>query len=195
MQTVSFTRMADGTQEEYQFLAGLERDYAKALPDRLLAALRRQGEDSLGGYQVSRLDHALQGASRAYRDGRDEDYVVAVLLHDVGDELAPYSHGELAAAVLRPFVSDKLYWIVKQHGLFQTAYYAHHLGGDRNARDRFRDHPWYADAVEFCERYDQNCFDPAYDTLPLTFFEPMLRRVCGGEPRFGAMDSTQTADG
>ena len=100
-----------------------------------------------------------------------------MLLHDIGDELAPYSHSELAAAVLRPFVPEKLYWIVKHHGVFQMVYYAHHLGGDRNARDRFKDHPWYDDAVEFCERYDQNCFDPDYDTLPLSFFEPMLRRV------------------
>ena len=184
MQTVAFTRMADGTREEYQFLEKLEEDYALALPQRLMEALERL-EHSFSGYKVTRLGHSLQGATRAYRDGRDEEYIVSVLLHDIGDELAPYAHSELAAAVLRPYVSEKLYWIVKHHGLFQMVYYAHHIGADPNARERFKDHPWYEDAVDFCERYDQNCFDPDYDTLSLAFFQPMLERIFGRKPRFG----------
>ena len=184
MQTVAFTRMADGTREEYQFLEKLEEEYIQALPQRLMEALQRL-EHSFSGYKVTRLGHSLQGATRAYRDGREEDYIVAVLLHDIGDELAPHTHSELAAAVLRPFVPEKLYWIVKHHGVFQMVYYAHHFGADPNARDRFKDHPWYQDAVEFCELYDQNCFDPGYDTLPLTFFQPMLERVFGRKPQFG----------
>lgn len=187
MATVSFVHMADGTQQDYRLLHDLEQQYAAGLPQRLLAALQRLDDDSLAGYQVSRLQHCLQGATRAHRDGRDNTYVLAVLLHDIGDELAPHSHSEMAAAVLRPFVSEQLHWIVKHHGLFQTFYYAHHLGGDRHARDRFKDHPWYQDAIEFCERYDQNCFDPNYDTLPLAFFEPMLQQVFSGQPRFDAL--------
>mgnify|MGYP001030501118 CR=1 FL=1 len=182
-ETVSFTRMADGTREDYQLLSRYEDDYARGLPGRLLEALEKL-RHSIGGYQVSRLEHVLQGATRAHRDGRDEDYVVAVLLHDIGDDLAPHSHSELAAAILRPYVSDKLYWIVKHHGVFQMLYYAHHVGGDRNARDHFKDHPCYADAVEFCELYDQNCFDPAYDSLPLDFFAPMVERVFSRPRRF-----------
>lgn len=184
MQTVSFTRMADGTAAEYQFLEQLEQDYALALPERLMAALK-QLEHSFSGYQINRLEHALQGATRAYRDGRDDEYIAAVLLHDIGDELAPYAHSELAAAVLRPYVSERLYWIVKYHGVFQMWYYAHHLGSDRHARERFKDHPWYQDAIEFCELYDQNCFDPDYDTLPLEFFQPLLQRIFGCKPKFG----------
>jgi predicted HD phosphohydrolase len=103
--------------------------------------------------------------------------VVAALLHDIGDMLAPLSHSEMAAAVLRPFVTEKTYWIIKHHGMFQMFYYAHHRGGDRNVRDRFMDHPWYADTVRFCEEYDQNCFDPEYCHEPLEFFEPMVRRL------------------
>jgi predicted HD phosphohydrolase len=193
METVSFTRMADGTREDYLLLEQTEAAYNRALPDRLLAALRRMEDDSLGGYQVSRLQHCLQGATRACRDGRDEEYVVAVLLHDIGDELAPVSHSELAAAVLRPYISDKLYWIVKHHGLFQMIYYAHFVGGDRNARDRFRDHPWYEDTVEFCELYDQNCFDPDYDSLSLEFFAPLLQRVFSRPPRFGELQQATGA--
>jgi len=182
-ETVTFTRMADGTREDYQLLSRYEEEYARGLPGRLLEALAKLAH-SIGGYQVTRLEHSLQGATRALRDGRDEDYVVAVLLHDIGDDLAPHSHSELAAAILRPYVSEKLYWIVKHHGVFQMVYYAHHLGGDRNAREHFRDHLWYDDAVEFCELYDQNCFDPDYDSLPLDHFAPLLARVFGRPARF-----------
>ena len=178
MEQVDFVNMADGTREEYQFLDAMEQEYIAGLPDRLLEALRRL-ENSISGYKVSRLRHSLQSATRAQRAGEPEEMVIAALLHDIGDDLAPHSHGELAAAVLRPFVSEKTYWIVKHHGLFQMYYYAHHFGGDRNARDSFAEHPYYQATVEFCENYDQNCFDPDYDDQPLVYFEPMLRRVLG----------------
>ncbi len=175
MKKVNFTRMIDGTKEEYAYLDELEQAYIAELPDRLMTALGRL-ENTLSGYQISRLQHSLQSASRAHRAGESEELVIAALLHDIGDELAPNSHSELAAAILRPYVSEKTYWIIKHHGLFQMYYYAHNCGGDRNARDKFKDHKWFADAVQFCENYDQNCFDPAYDCLTLDFFEPMLRR-------------------
>jgi predicted HD phosphohydrolase len=180
--TVGFTSMAEGTKEDYELLERLEQPYLDALPDRLLAALVAL-EDSFSGYQVSRYEHSLQSATRAHRDGRDEEYVVAALLHDIGDELAPYTHGEMTAAVMRPYVRPEVVWVVQHHGLFQSYYYAHHTGGDRNARDRYRDHEWFDACAEFCERYDQNCFDPAYESLPLDFFEPMVRRVFA-EPRY-----------
>ena len=189
MQNVNFTRMCDGTREEYEFLDRLEQEYAAGLPDRILDALR-QLEHSISGYRVTRLEHSLQSATRAYRADEPEELIVAALLHDIGDALAPYSHSELAAAVLRPFVSEKIYWIVKHHGLFQMFYYAHHCGGDRNAHERFKDHTWYQDAVYFCEHYDQNCFDPAFKNEPIDTFEPMVRRVLS-RPRFD--DPEQTA--
>jgi len=176
MKTVDFIRMEDGTREEYEFLDQLEEEYKAGLADRLLLALK-QLEHSLSGLKITRLDHVLQGATRAYRANESEEMILTVLLHDIGDELAPYSHSEMAAAILRPFVSEKLYWIVKQHGLFQMYYYAHFCGGDRNARDRFKDHEWYQDAIDFCANYDQNCFDPDYDSKPLEFFEPLLRKL------------------
>lgn len=188
METVNFVNMADGTKEEYELLDGYEKDYVSQLPERIIKALVRQGEDSIGGYKMTRLEHALQSATRAHRDGRSEEYVVAALLHDIGDELAPFSHSEMAAAVLRPYVSDRIYWIVKHHGLFQMYYYAHHFGGDRNARDKLKDHQWYQDTIEFCERYDQNCFDPNYDTEALAFFEPMVQNVLGSIPEFERED-------
>ena len=184
MQTVNFINMADGTKEEYAFLAKQEEEFVKTLPDRLLESLQ-QLDSSFGGYKVSRMEHSLQSATRAFEAGEDEEYVVAALLHDIGDNLAPLSHSEMIAAVLRPFVSERVYWIVKQHGLFQSYYYAHHHGQDRNQRDIHKDHPWYQDCVDFCAKYDQNCFDPDFQSKPIAFFRPMVERVFSEPKHFG----------
>jgi predicted HD phosphohydrolase len=133
MQQVDFIRMEDGTREEYEFLDRMEDEYKAGLPERIMQSMRKL-EHSISGYRINRLQHCLQGATRAYRAGESDEMIVAVLLHDIGDDLAPYSHSEMAAAILRPFVSEKLYWIVKHHGVFQMYYYAHHCGGDRNSR-------------------------------------------------------------
>ena len=178
---VSFTTMAEGTREDYELLARFEEDFAAGLADRVLAQLRALA-GSLAGYRVDRLEHSLQTASRAYRDGADEELVVAALLHDLDDLLAPHCHGELSALVLRPYVTERTWWIVRHHGLFQLYYYAHHSGRDRNARDKYRGHPWYQAAVDFCQRWDQCSFDPDYESLPLEFFEPMVRRLFARKP-------------
>ncbi|WP_299878985.1 HD domain-containing protein [uncultured Cocleimonas sp.] len=176
MEKVNFIKMEDGTAEEYLFLDKLEDEYKKDLPNKIIASLERL-EDSLSGYQISRLDHVLQAATRAHQAGESEQWIIAALLHDIGDELAPYSHSEMAAAILRPFVNEEVYWVVKHHGIFQMYYYAHHSGGNRNARERYKDHPFYDSAVRFCHEYDQNCFDPEYESKSLDFFKPILERV------------------
>ena len=178
---VSFTRMQDGTREDYLLLDQSERDCARQLPERILGALREL-DHSVEGYRVSRLTHSLQTATRARRDGADDELVAGALIHDIGDLLAPYNHAQIAAAVIRPYVRAQVTWIVEQHELFQTYYYAHHLGGDRNARERLRTHSWYEDCARFCERYDQSSFDPAYGTLPLSEFEPLVREIFSRTP-------------
>jgi len=175
-QIVSFHRMEDGTREDYELLDRSEREYARGLPDAVLAAVKKL-DHSLTGYPVSRLGHSLQVATRALRDGADDELIVAALIHDVGDELAPYNHAEIAAGIIRPYVRAEVTWIVEQHGLFQTYYYAHHLGGDRNARARFRDHPWYQACRDFCANWDQCSFDPQYPSEPLSTFEPLVRQI------------------
>lgn len=182
METVSFVNMADGTKEDYELLERLGERYLDTLPDRVLAALEAL-KRSFAGYKVSRYEHSLQSASRAHRDGRDEEYVVAALCHDLGDELAPHTHGEMVGAILRPYVRPELTWIVKHHGVFQLHYYGQHYGIDPDSRERYRDNPWFDGCAEFCEHYDQNCFDPGYESLPIEFFEPMVRRVFA-EPRY-----------
>jgi predicted HD phosphohydrolase len=172
---VSFTAMAEGTAADYELLDRIEAEELARFPDRVLGWL--QTLEGSAGYQVTRLDHSLQAATRAHRAGEDEETVVCALLHDIGDYLAPANHSEVAAAMLRPYVSERNYWVVKYHGLFQGYYYFHHYGQDRNARDRWKDHPHYQATVDFCEYYDQASFDPAYAAEPLEFFEPMVRRV------------------
>ena len=171
-----FTRMQDGTREDYEIIERVQEPFANELADRVLDHLRSLG-DSYGGMLVDRLTHSLQTATRAHRDGRDEEYVVCALLHDIGDMLATHNHADLAAAILKPFVSERNLWIVEHHAIFQGYYFWHHLGANRDAREKYRDHPYFGDTAEFCASYDQCSFDPDYDTLPLAHFEPMLRRV------------------
>jgi predicted HD phosphohydrolase len=187
-QIVSFRRMEDGTREDYELLDRVEREYAMRLPDHVLASLKKL-DHTLAGYPVSRLEHSLQAATRARRDGADDDLVIAALVHDIGDELAPYNHQEIAAAILRPYVRPEVTWIVEHHGLFQNYYYVHHFGGDRHARDAFRDHPWYQACKDFCANWDQCSFDPDYPTEPLASFEPLVRSVFtrpAHDPRYQA---------
>ncbi|MEP2533921.1 HD domain-containing protein [Shimia sp.] len=182
MDKVSFTRMKDGTREEYEFLTAHEIDHTRHTADRLLKALVDLDE-SLSGYQITRLGHSLQSATRAWRDGADIDWVVSALLHDIGDIYAPYNHDEYAATILKPFVREQCAWVVQTHGDFQMLYYGHHLDGfDQNKRDRHRDHPCFQDNVEFCERWDQASFDPGYDTYPIAFFADMVRAVFARQP-------------
>jgi predicted HD phosphohydrolase len=171
-----FTAMTEGTQADWALIASEMVEFGKSLPDRAIDHMMLLDGDH-GGFPIDRLQHCLQTATRAHRDGRDEAYVVMALLHDVGDTLCTYNHPDIAAAMIKPFVSEELHWICAQHGIFQGYYFFHHLGWDRNIRERFRGHPHFEACAEFCEKYDQAAFDPVYDTAPLSFFEPMLRRV------------------
>lgn len=176
MDKVKFTAMKDGDAEDYAMLDVHERDYASGTADRLLGALVELDE-SLSGYQVTRLGHSLQAATRAWRAGADTDWVVAALLHDIGDIYAPYNHDEYAAAILKPFVREQVTWVVEKHGDFQRLYYAHHVGGNRHARDRFKGHAYYDDCAEFCEAWDQSSFDPDYPMMTVQDFAPLVREV------------------
>jgi predicted HD phosphohydrolase len=175
--TVGFTAMKDGTREEYQLLRELEKPFVNKTADRLLQQLASQSEDTLSGYRVNRLEHALQSATRAFRDGADIDWVVAALLHDIGDGLAPQNHDRFAAEILRPYVREEVTWVTAHHGAFQMYYYAHHFGWDRHLRDTYADNVYYQSCADFCEHWDQNSFDPEYPNESLEFFVPMVREV------------------
>jgi predicted HD phosphohydrolase len=190
MPEVSFSQMIDGTPADYEMLAKLEQDHVSTLPNRILKSLEGLA-DGLVGYKIDRLQHSLQSATRAEADGASLDWIVAALVHDIGDELAPMNHSEFAASLLRPYVSEEITWVIEKHGLFQSYYYAHHLGMDRNGRDRYHDHPYYDACVRFCERWDQASFDPDYPTKPLDYFAPMVHEVFSRPVSF---DSSTGAD-
>ncbi len=182
MEEVSFTRMEDGTAEDYALLAREEETPKAAnFADSVLGQLQTLKGPKLG-YKIDRYQHSLQTATRAERDGADEETVVAALLHDIGDTLAPDNHAEFAATLLKPYVTQRTWWIVQHHGIFQGYYFWHHLGGDRHAREQYRGHPYFEACADFCARWDQTAFDPDYDTAPLTHFEPMVRRLLRREP-------------
>ena len=181
MKKVNFTEMKNGTKEDYQLLEKYEKNFERQTANRILRYLSAQ-TTTLEGYKITRLEHSLQSATRAYNDNADEEMIVAALLHDIGDELAPLNHSEYAAAVLKPYVSEKTHWIVEKHGEFQLYYYAHHLGKNRNQRDKYKDHKYYQDAVNFCEKWDQASFDPDYENKSLEFFAPMVKKIFARKP-------------
>ena len=181
MKKVSFTEMKKGTKKDYLFLDKHEKDFANKTAERILKFMSNLTE-TLEGYQISRLEHSLQSATRAYKNKESEEMIVATLLHDIGDELAPMNHSEYAASILKPYVSEKTHWIIEKHGEFQMYYYAHHLGGNRNKRDEYKSHKYYQDTINFCEQYDQNSFDPNYKSLPLEFFRPMVKKIFSRKP-------------
>ncbi len=181
MKKVSFTEMKNGTKEDYQLLEKYEKNFERQTADRILKYLAKQ-TSTLEGYKITRLEHSLQAATRAFKNGESEEMIVATLLHDIGDDLAPMNHSQYAASIIRPYVSEKTYWIVKHHGLFQTYYSAHHLGGDRKAREKFKNHKYFKATVNFCENYDQSSFDPNYKSMSLKEFEPMVRNIFSRKP-------------
>lgn len=190
MEQVKFTKMIDGDKEDYDFLIKHETEYTKGTAERLLTALVDLDE-SLSGYQITRLGHSLQSATRAWRDGADIDWVVSALLHDIGDIYAPYNHDEYAATILKPFVREQCRWVVEKHGDFQLAYYGAHVGADPNKRDTYKDHKYYNDCITFCERWDQTSFDPDYDTLDISFFRSMVEEVFARAPNDPAVVNAQ----
>ncbi|MBY6219056.1 HD domain-containing protein [Qipengyuania aquimaris] len=186
-----FREMKEGTKEDWAIIGAEYREFAKDLPDRVLEHLKLLDGD-FGGFPVDRLEHSLQTATRAHRDGRGEQYVVMALLHDIGDTLGSYNHPEVAAAIIKPFVTEEIHWICQNHGAFQGYYYFHHLGMDRDLREKFRDSPHFDACAEFCEKYDQAAFDPDYESESLEFFEPMVRRVM--EKPLASMYKTAVGD-
>jgi predicted HD phosphohydrolase len=171
-----FRAVTESTEEDWQLIGGELDRFAKKLPERLIAHLNLLRGD-YGGFPVDRLEHCLQTATRAFRAGRDGEYVVCALLHDIGDTLGPHNHPDIAAAIVQPFVSEENHWMVKHHGIFQGYYFFHYLGLDRDMREQFRGHPYFGTTEEFCRLFDQTAFDPNFRSMPLKAFEPMLQKV------------------
>jgi predicted HD phosphohydrolase len=176
MGRATFTAFTNATQDDWMKVMSANEVFKKTHVDRILAHLNLLKGDC-GGFPIDRLEHSLQTATRAHKAGRDEEYVACALLHDIGDTLGVYNHPDIAVAILKPFVSEANLWMVENHGLFQGYYVWHHIGLDRNTRDQFRGHPHFEYCAQFCHLYDQPAFDKSYESMPLSAFEPVLRRV------------------
>lgn len=187
----SFRRMEDSTRGDFEIIVPQVIARAHSLPDQVLAHLKILKGDFCG-FPIDRYDHSLQTATLALRDGRDEEYVVCALLHDIGDTLGSYNHQEIAAAILKPFVSEANHWMVDNHAVFQGYNFFHHVGLDRNLRDRFKGHAHYDRAAEFVELYDNAAFDPSKEILPIEVFEPMVRRLMAAPKRSLYLPETET---
>lgn len=171
----TFTAFDQSTAEDWSLIATQLPVTQSLAADNIVEQLRLLERDH-GGFPVSRLEHSLQTASRAENDGRDEEYVLCALMHDIGDTLAPYNHPSIAAGIVKPFVSEANHWMVEHHGIFQGYYFWHHLGMDRNTRDQLVDSPYYDYTEEFCAKYDQVAFDPEYSSAPLSHYEPLVAK-------------------
>jgi predicted HD phosphohydrolase len=181
MEQVKFVQMKDGDKEDYDFLTKHEIKHTKGTAIRLLKALVEL-DQSLSGYKVTRLEHSLQSATRALRDGADIDWIVSALLHDIGDIYAPYNHDEYAASILKPFVREQCVWVVEKHGIFQMLYYGEHVGSNPHKREKYKEHIYFQDCSDFCELWDQKSFDPNYETKSIDFFVPMVEEVFARKP-------------
>ena len=173
--------MKKGTKEDYLLLNKNEKKFIEGTADRILKFTSALS-NTLEGYQITRLEHSLQTATRALNDKANDEMIVGALLHDIDDELAPLNHSEYAAAVLKPYVSEKTHWIIKKHGEFQMYYYAHHLDGNRNQRDKYKSHKYFKETVDFCEKWDQKSFNPNYKSLPLKEFESYVNKIFSRNP-------------
>jgi predicted HD phosphohydrolase len=179
MTRISATSFEAATAEDWEAaIAYGRRHYLADAGVAVLKLLESQKDDEAHGWGVNNYQHSLQCATKALRNGEDEDYIVATLLHDVGQELDPFRHDRIAGTMLKPFLSPGSHWMVANHQVFQLSFRTN-SPFDLKACERFRGHPYFERTMRFCDLYDQSCFDPNYDWLPMTTFEPMVRRVFG----------------
>jgi predicted HD phosphohydrolase len=178
------TRMSDFSPDYMTHVEDALVEDDTHVPDRILGMLR--ATDALvQGFQITQLGHGLQTATRAERAGAGVDVVVASLCHDMGKVISNANHPAIAAEMIRPWVSEEVYWVVKVHQDFEGLHYYARMGLDPMMRRRHAGHPCYELAERFADEWDQHAFDPDYPTLPLEHFEPMVREVFGTPPRRG----------
>lgn len=170
-----FVRMDHSSQADWQKILVATVEHQPAMSARLLDMLRSFRGLHLG-FGVDQLHHALQTATMARRDNASDEMVVCALLHDVGKYISVANHGQIAAEILKPFVSNDAYQIVRTHQDFQGRHYYAHFGMDPNLRERHRNEPWFALAERFTDVWDQAAFDPTYKVLPLEEFQPLVRQ-------------------
>src|SRR5438309_1324025 len=179
---MAFTRMDQGKIEDWMAIGQAVTIRQADMPAMIKSMLGKL-EEQVDGFAVNQLQHGLQTATRAARDGAPEEMIVAALCHDIGKVISVENHPAIAAEILKPYVSWETYEIIRTHQDFQGRHYYALMGKDPEARGQYATEPWYELACVFTDGWDQTSFDPAYDTLPLSHFEPMIDRVFAAPAR------------
>ena len=174
MTATSFTRMDESTAEQWAVIGAETAKNQGRVADRVLEMLRSL-DTITDGFATDQLTHCLQTATRAERAGADDEVIVASLCHDIGKAVSVPNHPEIAAAIIKPYVREDVYHMIRAHQDFQGRHYYAHFGADPDAREKYRGESWYELAEQFADEWDQIAFDPDYDTLPLEHFEPLVR--------------------
>lgn len=177
----SFGQSDASTALDWQIIQGSVRAQQAAVPQTVMNMLFAN-RTIYAGFPISRLEHTLQTATRALRAGASDELVLIALLHDAAEVLSGVNHAEVAAALVRPYVSEASYYLVRTHMEFQLKHYGEHVGMPTDLRDRYRNEAWYGDAVVFSDAWDEISFDPGYRSLPLAEFEPLVRQFFSRVP-------------
>ena len=182
-----FTRMDESSTVEWQAI-GREVAKRQASMPQTIKLMLLQLEAQTDGFEVNQLIHSLQTATRALRGGASEELIVAALCHDIGKVISVANHPAIAAEILRPYVSDETYQIIRTHQDFQGRHYYALMGKDPDARSQYVDESWFELAQKFTDEWDQTSFDSEYETLPLSYFDPMVENIFG-KKLFATMQS------
>ncbi len=174
--TTTFTRMDESTAEQWSRIGAATNANQGRVADAILGLLGALG-DITDEFATDQLTHCLQTATRAERAGADDEVVFASLCHDIGKAISVPNHPAIAAEIIKPYVRDDVYHMIRTHQDFQGRHYYHHFGGDPTLREQYRSEPWFDLTERFADEWDQTSFDPDYDTLPLEHFEPLVRRL------------------
>lgn len=170
---VKFCEMFEGMKEDWDIIVEYFKGFNKGLVKCVIDYLRLLDGD-FGGFLVDCLIYFLQIVMCVYCDGCDEEYVVCVLLYDIGDMFGSYNYLDVVVVILKLFVLEKNYWMVVNYGMFQGYYFFYYFGLDWNMCDQFKDYFYYEYIVQFCYLYDQVVFDLDYESELLDFFEFMV---------------------
>lgn len=176
-----FTRMDQSSVAEWMAIGQEVGARQARMPDTIKSMLHQLAEQ-IDGFAINQLQHCLQTATRAEQAGASEEMIVAALCHDIGKVISVTNHPAIAAEIIKPYVARETYEIVRTHQDFQGRHYYALMGLNPEARQQYEGQPWFAAAVQFTDEWDQTSFDPAYDTLPLAHFEPMIDRVFSRNP-------------
>ena len=176
-----FTRMQDGTLEEWQIIAAAHYKHFKHTADTFIDLLKSLEQHTLG-FACDQLQHALMAGTLARRAGASNEHIVIALCHDIGKSINVPNHGAIAAEMMKPYISEDSYHVIYNHQAFQGEYYYQYLGAPTDLRLQWNDESWYPLACKLVDEWDAPAFDPDFEVDSLESFIPLMREVFHDKP-------------